>query len=582
MSNRVLEFIIRARDATAQGIQSVRERFHGFQQRISGGLKSLAGSMAGLLGVSLGAAGVIRGFTSAIQKAFEFERYQTQFKVLLGSLDAAKQRMADLQEFSASTPFQFADIAVASRQLHVFTGGVLGTKDSLRLIGDAAAATGSTIQELSMWVGRAYSAIKGGAPFGEAAMRLMELGVLTPEVRREMEDLQKSGASNIEIWNKLEAALAKYNGGMKELSQTGEGLFSTLKDNWNLTLAEFGNAFMDLSKDKIGALTDKLKELRENGDIAVWADRVLTSLNAVSKVVSTVTSALSAAYKWSGVQDTVAMTKGVWAAAGAASTGDFKGMGKAFAREAAGGNYTNMAMQYGARHGNEFAQRVLGENQADVSAAAEHEAKVRGDAIARQTEAGAKKEKSMKEAVLADMAAAQKVTDAKVAAEKAEKEKADREKADAELADAQEKRMRALIDEEKQARLNMVSEQLEKLRTGQERLTAEQSAAQDRLSRARAAAERAWGWYRDPASMKAQMEEEKANAAAEKQFAKDAQRLQRRANWQTRQDLSPEQESVRRVIVARAEEKAAEQALVKIEGNTREIAEKITALMRMK
>ena len=55
--------------------------------------------------------------------------------------------------------------------------------------------------------------------------------------------------------------------------------------------------------------------------------------------------------------------------------------------------------------------------------------------------------------------------------------------------------------------------------------------------------------------MAAQLEEEKANAEAERQYEKDFQRLKdRRPDWEKAKDLSVDQEAVKRVALARRED----------------------------
>lgn len=105
--------------------------------------------------------------------------------------------------------------------------------------------------------------------------------------------------------------------------------------------------------------------------------------------------------------------------------------------------------------------------------------------------------------------------------------------------------------------------------------------ASDRLTRAKSAAQQAWGWYRDPESFRAQLAEEKAEAVAQKQFDKDADSLRRRTGWRSR-SLDAEQEAVRRVIFAREEEAKAREALVKIEHNTAGLKEMLETLLTAK
>lgn len=291
------EMVLKARDATAGALKKAQANMTKFRASVNKGFKGMLSGRKIMTGLAAGA--VALGLT--LKKSFEFERYRVQFKVLFGDLEQAKTHIASLQAFSASTPFQFADIAQASRQLHVYTNGVMGAEESLKLVGDAAAASGQNINDVAQWVGRAYSSIQAGRPFGEAAQRLQEMGILGGEARNKMEELQKSGASNIAVWSVLQGELNKSAGGMEELSKTGEGLFSTLKDNWSLALARFGDTFQDLAKNKIAALTDKIKQLMEDGTIDVWADRskkALEGLLVTAKVVAGALSKLGAIQKF--------------------------------------------------------------------------------------------------------------------------------------------------------------------------------------------------------------------------------------------------------------------------------------------
>lgn len=108
-----------------------------------------------------------------------------------------------------------------------------------------------------------------------------------------------------------------------------------------------------------------------------------------------------------------------------------------------------------------------------------------------------------------------------------------------------------------------------------------QAEAQSRLDRARTASAQAWSWYRDPQAFSRQLAEERANASAEKQFEKDAASLMRRTDWRNR-SLDDNQEAVRRVVLAREEEKRAEVALLAIQANTAGVKEMLQTLLTSK
>jgi len=112
---------------------------------------------------------------------------------------------------------------------------------------------------------------------------------------------------------------------------------------------------------------------------------------------------------------------------------------------------------------------------------------------------------------------------------------------------------------------------------------AEESKSRSAVSAAESKLQQAWGWYRDKNSMAAQIAEEKADAQARKQFEKDFEKLKdRRRDWRTAENLSVDDEAVRRVALAREEKEQAEKHLAEIEKNTAGLAEKLDNLLTMK
>ncbi|MBL1488579.1 hypothetical protein ELC62_29470, partial [Klebsiella pneumoniae] len=83
--------------------------------------------------------------------------------------------MEDLKRLGETPPFSLEQFAKASRALMVMTDGVLGYKESLELIGDAAAATGNNIDQLAHEVGRCFVIIRDGQPITRATMALRNM-----------------------------------------------------------------------------------------------------------------------------------------------------------------------------------------------------------------------------------------------------------------------------------------------------------------------------------------------------------------------------------------------------------------------
>ena len=109
--------------------------------------------------------------------------------------------------------------------------------------------------------------------------------------------------------------------------------------------------------------------------------------------------------------------------------------------------------------------------------------------------------------------------------------------------------------------------------------TETEAAAQQRLAAAQSAVRQAWGWYRDKDALKAQLEEEKADATAQAQYEKDFERLKSfRKDWEKAKNLSLDEEAVRRVALAKKEEAAAQKAVLETADNTRRSADALESI----
>jgi hypothetical protein len=215
----------------------------------------------------------LRGFGRAmIDTNSDMEVYQSQFTTLLGSEDAAVKRLAEITEFAKQTPFDLPGVIQANRMLTLFGEGVLDTTDMMRLVGDAASGVNADFTELSTWVGRAYSAIQAGRPFGEASMRLQELGLLTGEQRSLLEDMSKAGADSTEIWNVLTGALGRFSGEMETQSKTFVGISSNISDTWEALTRTVGKPIFDAAKRSAQSMLDFLSsDFVQQGAVSIAA-----------------------------------------------------------------------------------------------------------------------------------------------------------------------------------------------------------------------------------------------------------------------------------------------------------------------
>ena len=262
-----------------RGLGEARSAVSGFSSLVQPQMMMVAASVAGAALAVKGISTAFREARAAVGEAANRETMETAFIPLLGSAKAARERMAELADFAAHTPFQLPGIAAASRTLESLTDGALSTGDGLRLVGDAASAQNTPIEEMAVTIGRLYSGLDSGRPVGEAMQRLQELGAISPDVRAKLEKLQAEGKKGSEVWQVAAEELARFSGGMELQSQTWNGKISTLSDNWAQVRAEFSKPIMDALKplldEGIGSLESMAAKAREIGETIAYAMRFM-------------------------------------------------------------------------------------------------------------------------------------------------------------------------------------------------------------------------------------------------------------------------------------------------------------------
>lgn len=610
--NKVVEYVIRAKDATGAAIKSALGRVRSLAAGTAG---NLANIQAGLSMAMNAVRTFASAFSKSIAEAFRFEKALTDFKVLLGSIDAAKAHVADLKSFAASTPLTFGDLSRASKLLLSFGSSVDEVMPSLKTLGDIALGDAQRFQGLAL----VFAQVKSqGKLMGQDLIQMVNQGfnpltVISKETGRSMGELKDMMADGQISFQMVAEAMriatgegGLFNNAMEEASKTGEGLVSTLSDNWTDAVRTFGEAFADSAKGGVAALTEKIRQLIDDGTIASWAEKA-------SEMIGDLIESIQGLYdKMHEVgdedpQDRFDRSRGAkgnlltflgnaWAglgSIGAGINGWLTGSDLTFGES---------QLAYMAKHGYgseaDRAARMLNESlrsrgywdgdidirdggepepqrQASAAEQAAHPAADTtgepGQSLTEMLDAADEKEKARA------AEAAKKAEEAKVAAEKkaAEAEERERLRIEKEIAAERERLRKAEMEAYRR-----------ELTAANESALAADSAAQARLSAAQSASQRAWGWYRDRDSLAAQLEEERADAAAQARFEKDFAKLRQRSDWRTAASygsggmraLSLDEEATRRVALAREEERAAEEYARQTAEECRRSADALEAL----
>lgn len=231
-----------------------------------GGALNTVGMVGGAIG---GAASALGDMAKAvIEPAAAAERLSLSFEVMLGSETEALDFMQKLQDYAAKTPFEMQGISEAAKTLLAMTS-LSGeqTVGVIEQLGNIAAATGGNLNDLATIYAKAFNS----GVTNEVAESFERAGL---PVRKLIADLQgvsfnevKQQISDAEIgFSGLTGALAVYTGeggklhGMTErLSETFEGLASTLGDNVTLSLQKVGEQLLPHAKQVVDKLIGALE-----------------------------------------------------------------------------------------------------------------------------------------------------------------------------------------------------------------------------------------------------------------------------------------------------------------------------------
>ncbi|QDP48818.1 MAG: putative tape measure protein [Prokaryotic dsDNA virus sp.] len=210
--------------------------------------------------------------TLAVKQAANFEKLQTTLNTLTGSAEEGAAAFEKLVQFSAKTPFQLNELVKVNNTLMGFGLSTNQAFNSLSMLGDIAGIVGGDLQSIGVAFGQAAAEgrvmtrdlrqfINNGVPILDILATSMGVA------RGEIMDMASEGKISFDILNKAfkdaTSEGGKFHNGMEVLSQTLNGLFSTLKDNVNIALATLGDEIAKTLnlKEGIPALSKRIKEL---------------------------------------------------------------------------------------------------------------------------------------------------------------------------------------------------------------------------------------------------------------------------------------------------------------------------------
>lgn len=217
------EELDKARRKTRQLGEEARESGRGFE----GMAKSAKGMVK-----AIAAAAVTKFFVkqgkAAVDAAAQIETYQATLETMLGSTDAARDRMEEYRDVAKFTPFEMSEVVEAGNQLQAI--GRYSRKN-LEMLGDLAAATGKPMEQVM----NAYAKLATGQK-GEASRMFQDLLISRNDwIEATGKGVSKSGellASTEEMMAALPKIMQSkgFFGMMAKQAETTGGKLSNLED----------------------------------------------------------------------------------------------------------------------------------------------------------------------------------------------------------------------------------------------------------------------------------------------------------------------------------------------------------------
>lgn len=272
------------------------------------GFSKMSSSLSGMVKGGLIAgfvAGIIKIGKTAISEAAKLEQLEVSFEVMLGSAEKAKKMIADLQKVAASTPYGQEDVAKAAQTMLGF--GVAAEKviPYVKQLGDIAMGNRDRFKSLSLAFAQTQAA---GKLMGQDLLQMINAG-FNPlkEISRKTgksigqlkDEMSKGAISAKMVADAFKSATEKSGSFYKmseKMSKTVAGMWSTMKDNAKMAMAQMGKEL----RPTIIVVMKLLKSLADStGPVAkafqLMAGVIIKTFQTVIAAIATVNVVFKAA-----------------------------------------------------------------------------------------------------------------------------------------------------------------------------------------------------------------------------------------------------------------------------------------------
>ena len=243
-------------DAAKSGIENLGSKLKsGFTAALKAPISAIGSLVKGVGSLTAAAAaGVVALGKIGVEYNTEMESYTTNFETMLGSSEAAAEKVNSLKELAAKTPFEMGDLADATQQLLAMNVASEDTNKYLQQLGDISLGDSEKLGSLVNAFGKMSSTGKVTLEYINmmAEQGFNPLNVIAQQTGETMEEVYARVSAGKVSFDEIKGAMeiatsagGQFAGGMEKASQTTSGLISTLKDN---ATALVGEVFTPISE----------------------------------------------------------------------------------------------------------------------------------------------------------------------------------------------------------------------------------------------------------------------------------------------------------------------------------------------
>lgn len=240
-------------------LQQLKRNAEGMRESVAGWGMAVTGFQSALMLISQQLLPIL---SKPLIEAGQIEQYRTSLKVMMGDADLAEQRLQELVEFAATTPFELPQVIEAGNKLQA-----LGrySKETLTALGDLASASGKPMEQALS----AYAKMASGQK-GIAVDMFRDLLITSNDWAEATGKGFKSSGESLATYSEMLEALPKiikdkgFAGMMEEQSKTLVGKLSNLKDATGQTFAEIGEQMLPLAKYLLDNVIPAMQSFKDN------------------------------------------------------------------------------------------------------------------------------------------------------------------------------------------------------------------------------------------------------------------------------------------------------------------------------